>query len=179
MKAAALLLTLLLMGCESAEVRVKGATAHINTPFAGDCSATYVGPKLLLSASHCFVMDSGPITINGKAGEIVSIRHDGHDLAVVVVTVESPHWAKVGKKAQQGDAVFYYGNPNSLRDLLRRGYVIGVYEDRTLVDMQVGRGDSGAGVFNRKGELVGVMASIFSAPPSFHVGAIRDAEGWQ
>lgn len=173
-----LMAVLALGGCAPAnqEASVKAATAVIETPLAGGCSATYIGPRLLLTASHCIMVDSGPIAINGKVGNIVSARHDGQDMAVVVVDIASPVWAKVGKPAGQGDRLFFYGHASGFDALLRRGYVTGFHEGRTLVDMTIGKGDSGAGVFNERGEVVGVVSSIFSAHPAFHVGAIRQAQ---
>lgn len=168
-----LLAALALGGCAFREASVREATAYIQTPFGGGCSATYIAPRLLLTASHCFPVESGPLVINGKRGNIVSIRHDGADMAVVVVDIESKTWARIGKAPAQGDVLFFYGNPSDFNGLLRRGYVVGLYGDRTLVDMTIGRGDSGAGVFNEKGELIGVVSQIYSAPPTFHIGAVR------
>jgi S1-C subfamily serine protease len=61
---------------------------------------------------------------------------------------------------EQGQAVFMYGNPNNINDLLRRGYVVGGDAERTLLDLNVSHGDSGAGVFNDKGEVVGVITGF-------------------
>lgn len=173
-----LLAVLALTGCipVDQEARVKAATAVIETPLAGFCSATYIGPNIVLTASHCILVDSGPIAINGKAGKIISARHDGSDIAVLVVDIPSTAWAKVGRRAKQGDRLFFYGHASGFDRLLRRGYVIGFYDKRTLVDMMVGRGDSGAGVFNERGEVIGVVSSVFSAHPSFHIGAIRQPD---
>lgn len=173
-----LLAVLALGGCAvNQEARVKPFTAVIETTFGGYCSATYIGPQMLLTASHCIAVDSGPIKINGKDGEIITARHDGQDLAVLVVSIKSPVWAKVGSPAGQGDRVFFYGHASGFDALLRRGYVIGTHDQRTLVDMTVGKGDSGAGVFNERGEVVGVVSSIFSAYPTFHIGAVRQPTG--
>lgn len=173
-----LLAVLALSGCASVnqEARVKAATALIETQMAGYCSATYIGPRILLTASHCILVDSGPITINGRAGNIIAARHDGSDIAVLVVDIESPAWAKVGRRAKQGDKVFFYGHASGFDALLRRGYVVGFHESRTLVDMTVGKGDSGAGVFNERGELIGVVSSVFSAYPTFHICAVRQPD---
>lgn len=171
-----LLAVLALSGCVDHEARVKPATALIETPTAGYCSATYIAPRILLTASHCILVDSGPITINGRAGNIISARHDGSDMAVLVVDIESPAWAKVGRRAKQGDKVFFYGHASGFDALLRRGYVVGFHEKRTLADMTVGKGDSGAGVFNERGELIGVVSSVFSAYPTFHICAVRQPD---
>lgn len=167
---------LALGGCAKPEQDVKAATAVIETPLAGGCSATYIGQKTLLTASHCIMVDSGPIAVNGKVGSIISARHDGNDMAVVVVDIPSKAWVKVGKRAGQGDRLFFYGHASGFDALLRRGYVVGFHEHRTLVDMTIGKGDSGAGVFNERGEVIGVVSSIFSAHPTFHVGAVRQPD---
>lgn len=173
MKAAILALAILLTGCEDVEVRVKSATVQIEAEQAGGCSGTFIGPSILLSASHCFPVESGMVMIGHTPANIVSMRKDAGDTVIVVLDYQHPAWAKLGKRPKQGDRLFYYGNPEGLSDLLRRGYVVGENERGILLDMAIGGGDSGAGLFNERGEVVGVVSGVYHPRGFFHIGLTR------
>lgn len=150
---------------------------------AGICSATAVGVRLLLTASHCFGDSGDPKTmlVDGKPAGILAIERDGADHALVRVSITFRYVAKVGNTPPQGANVYFYGNPG-LNDIFRRGYVAGKYPDGGYVlDCNVYFGDSGAGMFGATGELVGVVSG-FVTNGDFKLGYAKPlaftAEQW-
>lgn len=137
------------------------------------CGATAVGPHTVLTASHCLA-DVRVITLDGLPYDVVSVTHDGADHALIRVEGTFKRWAKRGDPAKVGDAVYFRGSPRGFTPLYRWGQVSGHYTEAgdrfTLYDMQVAPGDSGSGVFNDDGELVGVVSVLtlpFTAPANF------------
>ena len=54
----------------------------------------------------------------------------------------------------------WIGNPSSLRGQFREGYITGRYEGEFLIDARVFGGDSGSGIYNDRGQLVGVVSGM-------------------
>ena len=163
--AALLLLVLLVAGCAtqlSALQRVHRSALILRTD-TGICSGTAIGPHAILSATHCFV-GAQALAINGEPVVVTDAISDGHDHTILLVDRTFTEYAEVGQAPAQGDAVFILGNPAGLRDLYRAGHVAGnTVSDNvrvTLYDMQDFPGDSGSGIFDAQGRLVGVI-SIF------------------
>lgn len=166
-----LLLCLILAACASGPTP-KDAVALLEFEGGGTCSGTFLAPRMLLTASHCFDGVRPLVEVNKHPVNVVSIRHDGADHALLVLDVDFPAWVSIGPSPAQGDEVYFYGNPSGLRDLLRRGVIAGTNEHFIFADITVGHGDSGAGVFNRHGELVGVVAG-YGENRAFHMGTLR------
>jgi hypothetical protein len=128
------------------------------------CSATAIGPHALLTASHC----EGPtedILIDFMPHKVLGIARDENEHTVFFVDDKFYAWAKVSTEAMQlGDDVFLFGNPGDMLDVLRKGYVSKMSADMDddkaefALDFNGWPGDSGAGIFNAKGELVGVVS---------------------
>lgn len=154
-----LLLVTLLTGCMAVETRVKPAAVRIDMSNGNQCSATMVGPRSMLSAAHCFDGEAELLMVDGQPVTAwVLYRDVGRDLiGLVLAGPERPH-VKIGPMPEQGDPIFIYGNPGPLQDILRRGHIAGIYEGDMVAVLAVSGGDSGAGVFNRKGELIGVVS---------------------
>jgi hypothetical protein len=144
---------------QSAEDRVHAATMLLEFTGGGTCSGTMIAPDVLLSAAHCFDDGSTLLVVGGMPVNVLSIQRDGADHAWVTLDTNFQHYVTVGETPEQGDEIFIYGNPNAERDLLRRGYVVGTSRQGYLyLDARISHGDSGAGVFNENGELVGVIS---------------------
>jgi S1-C subfamily serine protease len=83
---------------------------------------------------------------------------------LVRVNLSFPSWVSRGDVPARGDQVFVLGNPGRLRDIYRNGYVSGYCKldgmDVTLYDLNGYFGDSGSGIFNDRGELVGVVSVL-------------------
>lgn len=129
----------------------------------GHCSATAVGPHTLLTAAHCIQGDI-PTAVDGHKTRVVWIAQDGHDHALIGQTVAFSAWVHSYADPIQGESVHIVGNPGDERRLYQHGYIAGpsTLEGRaaTLYDMQIFFGDSGAGIFDGRGRLVGVISGI-------------------
>lgn len=150
-----LLLPLLLVSCAASSVAPLRPVALRLTFEDGTCSGTAVGPQLVLTATHCF----GRLThINGQPAYALRRVDDGKDHSLVKVNVRFGAWARRGAPPEQGDRLRWLGNPGGLENVYREGYVATVIDGASLLDAQVFQGDSGSGVFNESGQLVGVVS---------------------
>lgn len=171
MKALILALALLLVGCESAEVRAKRSVAYLEFTGGGVCSGTMVGPAILLTASHCFET-ADLLAVNRTPVNVVSWRDDGADHRWLVLEIDPGEHARMGQAPKQGDKIFLYGNPHGREDFFRVGYVVGQDENAIYIDMPIGHGDSGAAIFNHRGEVVGVITG-YAERMGFRLGVVR------
>ena len=102
-------------------------------------------------------------SVNGERASIASARKEGRD--TVILTITGPtlkHFAKRGPRAVQGQAVRFFGNPGGNADVFRKGYVVRAWTDGLVLDMPVCRGDSGAGILDDQGRVVGVVSAMTS-----------------
>jgi hypothetical protein len=157
MRLLAILAIFLLAGCAA----LPQNTAHRVDLKTGICSGTAVGTHTLLSAGHCFT-DKHSILIDGKPAAVLNVIPDGADHVLVIVTATFTDIATRGQMPGVGGNVEYWGNPDGLHDIYRRGYIVGpvVVDDKYIVLLNANGagGDSGAGVFNDAGQLVGVIS---------------------
>jgi len=150
------------------------ATVQIIFADSGRCSGTVVGPHAILSASHCFA-EAPLVAVDGQAANMVRSITDGADHTIIWVDKTFVFWAEPGPTVMgQGQKLHWWGNPLGRKDLYREGYVSGFESpDWVLIDAMVGPGDSGSGLFNSAGQLVGVISSVFSPVPYFHVAGAK------
>lgn len=164
MKSMLATLLLTIAGCAGNPI----ADAHRTTVYLamdkGTCSGTVVGPHTVLTAEHC-LWDMRKLAIDGKAVRVEGITLDHHDHALVKVGATFKAWASLGRIEGQGASVFVLGNPGDLQDIYRHGYLSGHTKAKgmavTLYDLNGYYGDSGSGIFNDRGELVGVVSIVF------------------
>lgn len=163
--AAFLLLVFLVAGCAtqlSAVQRAHATTLRL-TMDDGICSGTAIGPHAALSATHCF-LGAQSLEINGEPVVVAGAISDGHDHTILIVDRTFTDYAELGTAPAQGDPVFIMGNPAGVRDLYRAGSVAGSVVDNntriTLYDLNDFYGDSGSGIFNARGDLVGVVSTV-------------------
>lgn len=158
------LVALLLAGCGGcvsvpevpthAELR---ETAHRLEFEGGTCSGTAVGPDLLVTAQHC-----GTLTHVGESPVTAEVVETGSRdfvlLRVQGVTFDS--YAKRGPAPSQGDRLRWWGNPLGQSDIYREGYVVRATETEIAIAAVICKGDSGAGLHNDRGEVVGVVSAM-------------------
>jgi V8-like Glu-specific endopeptidase len=125
----------------------------------GVCSGTAIGPQEILTAAHC--IDSRlPMKVDGQDVTYTVKQDDGKDHVVLTVNQVRTEFARIGEAPKTGDIVFIWGQPLGLENVLRYGRVAGKRGENTLLDLNAIQGDSGAAVFNRRGEIVGVISAV-------------------
>ena len=123
------------------------------------CSGTAVGRDMILTATHC--IDTPLSFVDDKPVVAVETVNDGRDHSLIRVTgIQFKTWAKLGPTPKQGDPIRWIGNPAEEQDMYRVGYVVRTTKTEVLLDARIFEGDSGAGLFNKHGELVAVMSGI-------------------
>lgn len=155
------LAALLLAGCASAPDVPSHADLRATAVWLrfGDsiCSGTAVGPDLLVTAQHC-----GTLTHVRDTPVTAAVVEQGErDFVLYRITgITFEHYAKRGDIPSQGDRVRWWGAPMGQVDIYREGYVARVSDSEIAVSAPICRGDSGAGIFNDAGEVVGVVSAM-------------------
>jgi hypothetical protein len=165
---AAIITAFLMSGCAA----LPQNTAHRVDLKTGICSATAVGPHTLLSAGHCFT-DKHSILIDGKPAAVLNVIPDGADHVLVIVTATFTDIATRGQMPGVGGNVEYWGNPDGLHDIYRRGYIVGpvVVDDKYIILLNA----NGAGPASRR-HLAG-MAGHADGLPEVHGHAAASVHG--
>lgn len=160
-----------------------------NINLNGNCSGTVIDveERLILTAHHCVsrsISDKGnkPVTINidvlnekgskefsMEAKANIKIFDETSDLAIVQVSVDSMPFfteATIAAKAPKlGEDVWVVGNPLGIRHSVTKGIVSAPYKGTPFIqtDAVINGGNSGGGVYDSKGELVGVVSHGYAA----------------
>jgi hypothetical protein len=134
---------------------------ELSTVFdSGHCTATAVGRHTLLTASHCEA-PTDVLTVNGETTHILHIIRDGKDHSLMIVDMTLLVTAKIIQRdLLQAEDVTLVGNPGELQALYRRGYFAGKRESSLLFVLPVYRGDSGAGIIDKRGNVVAVVSTM-------------------
>lgn len=159
---AAIALCAALASCAVNPVPNARACSHLLTLAGGTCSAVSVGTQTLLTASHCIAGDTLR-AVDGKPTRVLWVAQDGQDHTLIGQTVRFAHWIAKFAPAVEGEPVFVIGNPWTLRDNFRRGYVSGTERagrtTATLYELPIYVGDSGAAILDMQGRIVGVVSA--------------------
>lgn len=134
----------------------------------GSCSAVMIAPGRAMTAKHCTDMPAPKLIVNGREYVVTEAysRSDA-DIAVLIVPGAPCPCAPMGARpVQQDEPVTAVGYPFGAIQVLVSGPVQG----RALIEGQeyiistvrVAPGMSGGGVFNFKGELVGIISATDS-----------------
>jgi hypothetical protein len=124
------------------------------------CSGTAVGRNLVLTAEHCFKHGPLVVSVDGQRVEVLERVSDGQDHVLVRVSATFDRWAAVGPKPVQGQSVRWIGQPGAMEDVYRLGYVAKVDGEAIYIDGASYRGDSGAGLFDSEGRVIGVLMGV-------------------
>jgi hypothetical protein len=146
--------------------------AQVNMNEDTYCSATAVGPHALLTATHCEI-GSDDISVDGRIVKIQGRIRDDLDHTIYLIRgMGFNAWIPIVQDVEfaSGQSVHIWGNPGGERGLYRHGFYAGstlapafngtVQIPAYLFDMNIYRGDSGAGVFTDDGRLVGLISKI-------------------
>jgi hypothetical protein len=139
------------------------ATHHIkmeNIIDAAGCSATAVGPHTLLTAGHCFV-PSHKIQVDDETVKVLGIDYDDNDHLLVRVdkSFGDAFVYVTPREFADNEIVHMWGNPGRSRDVYRIGEFERVEDDNCDYFLMPGApGDSGSGIFDVDGKIVGVLS---------------------
>jgi len=165
MKYALLILLALVTGCSGCvgvPSRAELKDTALRLEFVDHiCAGTKRGPHELSTAKHCVKGVSKLVLVNDQKVEVVGWRETGPDSVIVSVRGVTFHnWPRTGVP-HQGDKVFWWGQPLGAKFFYREGYVAGFLKDGgVIVDATICHGDSGSGIFNERGELVGIVSAM-------------------
>lgn len=114
------------------------------------------------------------VTHKLAVAEIVA-QHSNVDAAVIKIKGTLPN-----KKAIPGiatahiqDPVFVVGNPLGVRDIYSEGVVAGFEDESMLIQIPLIYGNSGSGIFNSNGKLVGLCYALETYPGAFGLPEAR------
>ena len=174
MRILALLLALLVAGCAEArkpDIRDYALRLEFHDAEAVTiCGGTKGGPNGVRTAQHCLQRET--LTVDGTPVRVLSVVErspDSVDLTIAGLTFKA--WARPGT-VKVGDRVRWNGNPKGIRNVYREGPVVAVVGGLVVVQATVCHGDSGSGMLNDRGEIVGVISRMAPelSPCTFAVG---------
>jgi len=171
------------------QAKVKSSTHVIFTATMteeANCSATSIARHAILTASHC-ESPSDFVSIDGVPGyRVDGVIRDGGDHSILLIRgADFKDFIPLGgRELRASEPVFIWGNPSLsgvvyIQQLHRGLYRASHALKGRIVDVlgfQSFHGDSGAGVFSARGELLGVVSFIGSMPIPPE-GAIQVATG--
>lgn len=143
-------------GCASipSHSELRSMTVRLKFADGSICSGTAIAADTLVTASHC---GASLATVNERRVKVTGVGRDKRDMMTLRVSgVRFAHWARWGKPVTQGARVRWFGTPNGVA-MYREGYVTLANTDIVLIDAPAFGGDSGAGIWDERGELVGVL----------------------
>lgn len=164
-------------------------TLHVQTPTPrgpalNTCTAVYIGPTTALTAAHCVRDYHGKAwvkTNEGKSFKAVLITADPLvDLALLDIKGPAHDYTQLGKGVDRGDKVYILSSEDDMIGTYGEGLVENLIADEELgtpfVIHSVGilPGASGSGLFDRRGQLVGINVAILrSVSQAVDVSAIN------
>jgi hypothetical protein len=153
---------------------VPGAQSSVYLKLSnGACTGTIIGRRAILTATHCLEDGRRLVAVNDRPMEGRIIANDGNDHVILLTT--RPIEGRIAKVSlappANGQDLYLWGNTLGGRAMLRRGYMLGRYKDYLLFDIDSWYGDSGAGVFDRHGNVVAVVYG--GAGENSPVGSIK------
>ena len=99
--------------------------------------------------------------VNGTMATVVESRAESKDRIVVKVAgVRFASWAKRGPLPAQGDKLRFWGQPIGEPDIYREAIVSRVHTEQIVLQTTVCPGDSGAGLFDLQGRVVGIVSAV-------------------
>jgi S1-C subfamily serine protease len=128
----------------------------------------------VLTAKHVADL-SGIFRVTTKDGKVrlygVLAKHPTADLAILqpLYPVGDIQWVEVGREPRIGDVVACIGHPGGLMYNFTIGVVTQYRNELLISDVVINMGNSGGGLFDLRGSLVGITSAIVgpSSIPSY------------
>ena len=146
---------------------VQDAVKRFVTTKAGGCtgSGVIITTGVVMTCFHCLRVDNG-ILVNDFEADIIAVDPK-HDLMLVTAPTEPIDTVRLGTVGL-GELVFSVCNPLDYAGALMFGHVCHITDAKVLTDIHGMPGISGSGLFNSKGELVGINHSVIGVK---HIGS--------
>lgn len=123
------------------------------------CAGTPIAATVIRTAAHC--VKPGPVIVNGTMVAVISVSPvttDVVDMSIAGQVFDT--WATQGPALREGDRVRWWGRPHGEPLVYREGYVAKVGPEAIFIDAPICSGDSGSGLFDSMGRLVGVVSAM-------------------
>lgn len=136
-----------------------------NLPENRTCSGAFVSSNGdIITARHC-IDQVESLHVETYDGQRYSVRITAisarHDLALLHIDRRNTPYFRLASRVRRGERISILGSPLSITNVLSRGFIAKIQGDILHVDCSALPGNSGGPVFNRKGELVGIVTSGF------------------
>lgn len=144
---------LLLSACAVAPIKTDYPAVRVENETSPICSGVVIGPHEVLTAAHCVL---GPLWVSGRRVKYVTYPYGAErDIAVLLTGAAAAHAA--GSTPTEHLSMRGYGCSHMERLETRQFLML----HGNYVAGKVCGGDSGAGVYNDRGELVGIVTAYF------------------
>lgn len=170
MRAVLLVVLCLIAGCAQARppFAFEQVTGRLDLPDGSVCSATRFG-NAILTSRHCMEGPSQQVRFQGILANVTRVWIDGENIWVYTDRDWGPGPRIAAGPPAKGEALFLIGNAAGFNQIARTATLAG-RTDRALPKVvvlliacaQCWHGDSGAGIFNARGEIVGVMLGNYN-----------------
>lgn len=116
----------------------------------GTCTTVAIKENLLLTAAHC---DQPNMVVAGVP--VVVLKKDAAKDLMLLASTRQMSFANLAQSVQVDEEVVVVGYPLGIGPVITTGLVQGF----DLISAQVAGGNSGGPVFNRQGEIVGIVSA--------------------
>lgn len=109
----------------------------------------------------CFhnLQATSEVKVNGVIPKILKVSPK-YDLILLGITTSKVSPIEMATLTTQDEEVVVYGNPLGHRGTILRGRIIDLVNDKIYIDAHVFFGSSGGGVYNKKGQFVGIVSGM-------------------
>lgn len=127
-------------------------------------SGVVVMTNRVLTNYHLVDKEGEEVTVDNRVAQVIAVDKAA-DLALIVTVTKSFKKLRL-RRPEVGQAVFYVANPTGHVGTLSQGHVLYKDHKHTLTDTIPLPGMSGGGLYNKRGELVGLNVAMEGHPSS-------------
>lgn len=141
-------------------------TVHQMHEAGASCSAVMIAPERALTAAHCLGMNAPVVTINGYDYPVLEgYAASPRDIAILIIPgAPCPCARFADTTAEEGDPAVVVGYPWAMLRVVTYGEIQGRIvleedgQEYLFVTALVAPGNSGGGVFDKYGDLIGIVS---------------------
>ena len=125
---------------------------------AGVCSGVVIGKTTILTAKHCIDTYEEVYVENVLVKLIIASANDDLALLIIEYPIANKKPTKLAKyDAYIGESIYHLGYPRITEEYYNEGLIIRQTKDHQYAEINIISGCSGGGVWNKKGELIGIV----------------------